>query len=173
MKAIGARAGFALSSLVCIPNASGQENKAVISAVNPAVGPPYLLVLVHQEIQYGKATARQKLEVATARACNRIDVPNSWIALQSLTGPPEALSFAPFDSFDQMEHSVPGWTQLYAAHPDLARMHEEIETLFAIEHTIVAVRRDDLGYRVDHIDLSEAHFIRVIELHLLPVHETV
>ena len=172
MNAIRALAAIVLSSLVCIPNASGQENKAVNSAVNPAVGPPYLLVLVHQEIQYGKATARQKLEVATARACNRIDVPNSWIALQSLTGPREALSFDPFDSFEQMEQSVAGWTQVYAAHPDLARMHEEIEALLASEDTIVAVRRDDLGYRVDHIDLSEAHFMRVIEVHLLPGHES-
>ena len=50
MNAIRALAAIVLSSLVCIPNASGQENKAVNSAVNPAVGPPYLLVLVHQEI---------------------------------------------------------------------------------------------------------------------------
>jgi hypothetical protein len=172
MNAFRAVAAIVLLSLVCVSNASGQENKAVNSALNSAVGPPYLLALVHQEIQYGKATARQKLEIATARACNRIDVPNSWIALQSLTGPREALSFDPFDSFEQMEQSVAGWTQVYAAHPDLARMHEEIDSLLASENTIIAVRRDDLGYRVDHIDLSEAHFMRVVEVHLLPGHES-
>src|SRR5258708_35542367 len=129
MNAIRALAAIVLSSLVCIPNASGQENKAVNSAVNPAVGPPYLLVLVHQEIQYGKATARQKLEIATARACNRIDVPNSWIALQSLTGPRVPLSFDPFGSFEQTDQSGAGWTHVYAPHPDFARLHAEIDSL--------------------------------------------
>src|SRR5260370_36736508 len=140
-------ASIVLLSLVCVPNSSGQGNKPVNSAVNLAVSPPFLLVLVHQEIQYGKTTARQKLEVSIARACNRIDVPNSWIALQSITGPREALSFDPFHSFEQMEQAVAGWPQVYAAHPDLARMQEEVDALLGSENTIVAVRRDDLGYR--------------------------
>jgi hypothetical protein len=171
MNAIRALAAIVLLSLVCASVASGQENKAVNSAVNADVGPPYLLALVHQEIQFGKTAARQKLEVAMTRACNRIDVPNSWIHLQSLTGPREVLFFDPYDSFDQMEQSVAGWSQVYAAHPDLTRMHEEIDALLASENTIVAVRRDDLGYRVDNIDLSEAHFMRVIEVHIFPGHE--
>jgi hypothetical protein len=172
MNAIRALAAIVFLSLACVSIASGQENKPANAAVNPAVAPPYLLVLVHQEIQYGKESARQKLEVATARACNRIEVPNSWIALQSLTGPREALSFDPFDSFEQMEQAVAGWSKVYAAHPDLARMHEEIDALLASEDTIIAVRRDDLGYRVDHIDLSETHFMRVVEVRLLPGHES-
>jgi len=167
MKAVRALTLLLLISLVCVSTARGQDT----SATNPAVVPPNLLLLVRQEIQYGKASARQRLEVAMSLECNRIDVPYSWIELQSLSGPREALFFDPFDSFDQMEESIAVWKKIYAAHPELARMQEQIDSLLASEESIVAVRRDDLGYLADHIDLSAARFMRVVEVRLLPGHE--
>ncbi|PYU72976.1 MAG: hypothetical protein DMG49_06890 [Acidobacteria bacterium] len=157
-----------LLSLAYLSTSRGQDNKTL----NPAPAPPNILLLVHQEIQYGKANARKKLGVAIARACNRLDVPNSWIDLQSLTGPREMLFFDPFDSFEQLEQSLDGWKQIYAAHPDLARMQEEIDSLLTSERTIVAVRRDELGYHADNIDLSETRFMRVVEVRLAPGHES-
>lgn len=171
MNAIRAVAVTVFLSLVCVSNLSGQDNSAANPAVNPAQAPPYLLVLVHQEILYGKATARQRLEVATTRICNRIDAPSSWIDLQSMTGPRQVLFFDPFDSFEQIEQSSAAWAQVYVAHPDLARMQEEIDALLKTENTTIAVRRDDLGYLVDHIDLSKLRFMRVVEVRLLPGHE--
>jgi len=175
MNAIRALAASILLSLVCVSALSAQENRAVEPSVNPptnpAIVPPNLLVLVRQEIQYGKATARQKLEVAVTRLCNRLDVPNSWIDLQSVSGSRDVLFFDPFDSFEQLEQAGASWSQIYAAHPDLVRMQEEIDALLKSEETTIAVRRDDLGYRADHIDLSEARFMRVVEVHLLPGHE--
>jgi hypothetical protein len=171
MNVIRALAATVLFVLVCVPNSSAQDNNAVNPAVSPAFAPPYLLVLVHQEVLYGKATARRKLEVATTRICNRIDVPSSWIDLQSVTGPRQVLFFDPYDSFEQLEQSSAGWGQVYAAHPDLARMQEEIDALLKSEDTTIALRRDDLGYLLDHIDLSETRYMRVVEVHLLPGHE--
>jgi hypothetical protein len=171
MNVIRALAATVLLGLVCVPNSSGQDNNAANPAVSPALAPPYLLVLVHQEVLYGKATARRRLEVATTRICNRIDVPSSWIDLQSVTGPRQVLFFDPYDSFEQLEQSSAGWGQVYAAHPDLARMQEEIDALLKSEDTTIALRRDDLGYLLDHIDLSETRFMRVVEVRLLPGHE--
>jgi hypothetical protein len=171
MNAIRAVAATVLLSLVCVSNVSGQDNSAANPAVNPAHAPPYLLVLVRQEILYGKATARQKLGVATTRIFNRIDAPSSWIDLQSITGPRHVLFFDPFDSFEEIERSSAAWAQVYAAHPDLARLQEEIDALLKTEDTTIAVRRDDLGYLVDHIDLSTTRFMRVVEVRLLPGHE--
>ncbi len=171
MNAIRAVAATIFLSLVCVSNLSGQDNSAANPALDSSHAPPYLLVLVHQEILYGKATARQKLVVATARICNRIDAPNSWIDLQSLTGPRQVLFFDPFDSFEQIEKSSTDWARVYVAHPDLARMQEEIDALLKAEDTTIAVRRDDLGYLVDHIDLSLTRFMRVVEVRLLPGHE--
>jgi len=168
MTVIRRLAAIVLLSLAYSSISLGQDNRTV----NPTPAPPNLLLLVRQEIQYGKANARKKLGVAIARACNRLEVPNSWIDLQSLTGPREALFFDPFDSFEQLEQSFDGWKQIYAAHPDLARMQEEIDSLLTSERTIVAVRRDDLGYHADNIDLSETRFMRVVEVRLAPGHES-
>src|SRR5713226_759837 len=60
MKAFRALAATVFLSLVCVSNLPGQDASEANPAVNPAFAPPYLLVLVHQEILYGKATARQK-----------------------------------------------------------------------------------------------------------------
>lgn len=137
-----------------------------------ATAPPKLVLLVHQQFQFGKAGARQKLEVAMSRACDRLTVPNSWIDLESITGLPEALSFDPFDSFDGVDKAFLAWGQIFAAHPDLARMQGEIDVTLSSQRTLIAVRRDDLGFRVNEIDLSKAHFIRVLEVRLHPGHES-
>ncbi|HEX8763885.1 MAG TPA: hypothetical protein VF740_01940 [Candidatus Acidoferrum sp.] len=148
--------------------ASGQE----IKAANPAAVPPNLLVFVHQEIQPGRTGERQKLEAALSRACNNLDAPSFWIDLQSLTGSRESLFFDLFDSFEHVQESHADWKQFYAAHPDLAKMQEEIDSLVSSERTIIAVRRDDLGYLAENIDLSDARFMRVIEVRLFPGHES-
>ena len=51
-------------------------------------------------------------------------------------------------------------------------MQEEINGLLTSERTFVAERRDDLSYRQETMDLSEARFMRVVELHFSPGHES-
>jgi hypothetical protein len=51
-------------------------------------------------------------------------------------------------------------------------MQEELQALLAAERTIIAVRRDDLGYRPQSIDFSKARFMRVLEVRLNPGHES-
>ncbi len=155
-------------AMAYVSNASGQ----VEDSPNIAGAPPKMLVLVHQEFKFGKAGERQKLSVAISRACEHLDVPNDWIDLQSLTGPPEALSFDPFDSFEQVDTAVAEWGRIFATHPELARMQEELKALLTKERTIIAVRRDDLGYRPQSIDFSKARFMRVLEVRLNPGHES-
>ncbi|HET8922845.1 MAG TPA: hypothetical protein VFN26_07580 [Candidatus Acidoferrum sp.] len=130
--------------------------------------PPQMLVLVHREFVPGKAAERRKLEASVARACNQLVVPNSWIDLESITGPPEALSLDPFDSFDQVEAAFADWMQIFGSRPDLARMQGELDALVSSERTIIAARRDDLGYRPQSIDFSKARFVRVLEVRVFP-----
>lgn len=136
-----------------------------------AGAPPQMLVLVHREFASGKAPERHKLEAAIARTCNQLVVPNSWIDLESLTGSPEALSFDPFDTFEQVEAAYGDWTQIFASHPDLARMQGELDALVSSERTIIAVRRDELGYRPQSIDFSKARFLRVLDVRVIPGRE--
>jgi hypothetical protein len=166
MKPIRSLLGILLwLSLVC--TSSGQEMKAA----NPAAAPPNVLLLVHGEIQPGRAGERQKLLASISRACDRLDAPSFWIDLQSMTGTRETLTFDPFDSFEQLQQAHSGWRQFYAAHTDLAQTQGQIDSLVSSERTIVAVRRDDLGTPAEDIDLSEARFMRVLEVRLFPGHE--
>jgi hypothetical protein len=137
-----------------------------------AGAPPKLLLLVHQEFRSGKANERRKIEAAISRACDQIVVPNSWVDLESISGPPEALSFDPFDSFDEVDAAYADWSRIFAAHPEMARMQEELQTLITAERAIIAIRRDDLGYRPQSIDFSKARFMRILEVRLNPGHES-
>lgn len=154
--------------LGCASIASAQDEPAPITAG----APPKMLLLVHREFQPGKTGERHKLEVAISRACNHLDVPNSWIDLESITGLPEALSFDPFDSFEQVDTAFAEWGRIFATHSEIARMQEELKALVSRESTIIAVRRDDLGYLPQSIDLSKARFMRVLEVRLHPGFES-
>jgi hypothetical protein len=94
-----------------------------------------------------------------------------WIDLQSVTGTPETLSFDPFDSFEQIDDAFLAWPQIFASHPDLARLQGELRALQTSERTIIAVKRSDLSYDAAIIDLSKARFMRVLEVRVRPGHE--
>ena len=157
-----------LLSLAFIPIASAQDNEPA----NPATAPPKLVVLVYQKFPFDKKSERDKVEIATARACDRLTVPNSWIELESITGEPEVLSFDPFDSFAHVEKAFSEWGPLFAAHPELARLQQQISAALASQRTVIAIRREDLSYRANTIDLSKARFMRVLEVRLRPGHES-
>ena len=157
-----------LIALACTSIGFAQEEPSP----NLSGAPPRMLLLVHQEFQPGKSGERHTLAVAISRACSHLDVPNSWIDLESITGPLEALSFDPFDSFEQLDTAFAEWGRIFATHPDLARLQGELRALVSRESTIIAVRRDDLGYRPQSIDFSKARFLRVLEVRLHPGHES-
>jgi len=146
---------------------AGQTKESVESET----APPKLLVLVYQRFSFDKGGDHDKWEIAAARACQKLEVPNSWIVLDSVTGEPEVLSFDPFDSFAQMEKPVAEWGPIYAAHPELGRLQAQINAALVSQRTVIAVRRDDLSYRANRIDLSKARFMRVLEVRLHPGRE--
>ncbi len=163
------RTGFAILLLSLFSGLMARAQSAESSS--GITEPPKLLLLVHQQIKFGREGERAKLGVAIKRACDRISVPNSWIDLESVTGTPETLSFDPFDSFEEIEKAGAAWGQVFTTHPDIARLQEEIKALVTSERAVIAVRRDDLGYRVNTINLALAHAMRVLEVRLHPGHE--
>ena len=133
--------------------------------------PPKLLLLVHQSFPPAKDAARQKLDMAMSRTCEKLNLPNAWIDLEAITGPTERLSFDPFDSFEQMEHAAAEWPKIFAANPEVGRIQEQIQALLVSQHSIVLVRRDDVGYRANTIDLSKARIMRTLEVRVRPGRE--
>jgi hypothetical protein len=106
--------------------------------------PPNFLLLVHQQFRFGSESAREKYEIEIGKACRELSVPNQWIDLQSITGAPEALSFDPFDSFEQLGYASAAWGKINADHPELARLQEEIRKLETGERTTIDVRRSQI-----------------------------
>jgi len=145
---------------------AGQTNEPT-----PETAPPKLLVLVSQKFSFEKASELDQWEIAVARACQKLEVPNPWIVLESVTGEPEVLSFDPFDSFAQLDKPVAEWGKIYAAHPELGRLQAQITAALTSQRTVVALRRDDLSYRANRIDLSKARYMRVLEVRLHPGRE--
>lgn len=156
---------FALSTLFAFPALPGASGQTLPSA------PPNILLLVRQEFKPESESAREKLALELVQACSQLDVPNQWIDLQSITGSPETLSFDPFDSFAAVDDAYAGWAAINAAHPDVARMQDDVRAMELGERTIIAVRRSDLSYQASAIDLSKMHFMRVLEVRLLPGRE--
>lgn len=146
---------------------AGQTKESAESAT----APPKLLVWVYQRFAFDKASDRDQWEIAVARACQNLEVPNSWIVMESITGEPEVLSFDPFDSFAQLERPLAEWGAIYATHPELGRLQAQINAALVSQRTVIAVRRDDLSYRANRIDLSKARFMRVLEVRLHPGRE--
>jgi hypothetical protein len=133
--------------------------------------PPKLLLLVYRQIRFDKESERVKLETAMKHACDRATVPNSWIDLESVTGMTETLSFDPFESFEQIEKAGVAWSQMFAGRSEIARLQVEIKAVVASERTVIAARRDDLGYRVNRINLAQTRAMRLLEVRLNPGHE--
>src|SRR5438132_12304121 len=111
---------------------AGQTKESVESET----APPKLLVLVYQRFSFDKGSDRDKWEIAAARACQKLAVPNSWIVLESVTGEPEVLSFDPFDSFAQLEKPLAEWGQIFATHPELGRLQAQINAARSEERRV-------------------------------------
>lgn len=154
-------------ALICAGGAAGQTK----DPASAETAPPKLAVLVYQRFPLDKTVASGKALAAAARACANLDVPNSWIVMDSVTGEPEVLSFDPFDSFAHVNKAFAEWGPIYAAHPDLGKAQAQIMGALQSQHTIIAVRRDDLSYRASRINLSKARFLRVLEVRLHPGRE--
>jgi len=133
--------------------------------------PPNILLLVHQEFKPENEAAHEKLALDLVDACSQLEVPNQWIALQSITGAPETLSFDSFETFADVDDAYAGWAGINSAHPDVARMQQDVRAMELHERTIIAVRRGDLSYQASNIDLSKARFMRLLEVRLLPGRE--
>ncbi|HEX8764618.1 MAG TPA: hypothetical protein VF740_05625 [Candidatus Acidoferrum sp.] len=154
-------------ALICAGSAAGQ----IKEPASPETDPPKLAVLVYQRFPFDKMAASGKALAAAARACANLEVPNSWIVMDSVTGEPEVLSFDPFDSFARINQAFAEWGPLYATHPELGKAQAQILGALQSQRTIVAVRRDDLSYRANRIALSKARFLRVLEVRLHPGRE--
>lgn len=137
----------------------------------PAGAPPKILLLVYQQILPGKAGERQRLEADTSRRFDELNVPITWIELEAVTGPPQALFFDPANSLAELDRAGTMLASTFATHPELAEQQQQIEERLASSKTVVVVRRDELGVGVERIDLTKARYLRITLVSLRPGQE--
>lgn len=133
--------------------------------------PPKVLLLVQQQMLPGKAAERQRLEVETSRRFDEFNVPITWIELEAVTGPPRALFFDPASSLEELDRAGAMLANVFSARPELAQQQQQIEERLASSRTVVAVRRDELSFGAERIDLTKARYLRITVVSLRPGRE--
>src|SRR5437899_1097963 len=139
---------------------------------SPAGAPPKFLNMVHVGLKPGRGFAYAGIEAAIARGYSAAKVEVYWLTSRSLTGPSEFLYLNFFNSFEEYEALFAKVGVALAAHPEILQMQERLQQENgSSEQTTIAVRRDDLGYRVGSIDFSKMRRLRIREFHVRPGHD--
>ena len=145
-----------------------QENGADLAKA----GPPKFLNMIHQELKPGRIGTYDELETSIARIYNRENVPVFWVALESITGPPEVLYLNLYDSSEEMAKAMDALNAGLAAHPELVQMQDRLlQENTSNGTTVLGVRRDDMGYRSNTIDFSKMRALRVSTVFAHPGYE--
>ncbi|MBZ5554980.1 MAG: hypothetical protein LAO21_19870 [Acidobacteriia bacterium] len=132
---------------------------------------PKILLVVYEQTKPGSAAARRKLGLDAADAYERYDIPVHFIAMEAVTGAAGTLWLDPFDSFDAAEKASAAITDANSRHAELVRTQQMIDELVTRQTTLTALRRDDLGYHADAVDLSKARYLRILVARVAPGHE--
>jgi len=122
---------------------------------------PSTLLLYRADLLSGKETAYEQTESEIVSAYADAKIPIYWSALQAVTGSPHVLYFDGFDNFADIEKSGADLAQGLDAHPEIGSLQQKLADLVAATRTVLAFRRDDLGYRLNKIDLAKASYVRV------------
>src|SRR5438270_5418682 len=122
---------------------------------------PSTLLLYRADLYSGKETAYAETETQIVQSYADAKIPIYWSALQSVTGSPHILYFDGFDNFADIEKSGADLAQGLDAHPEITTLQQKLTDFVSATRTALAFRRDDLGYRLNKIDLARANYVRV------------
>ena len=140
----------------CLPVAAQNVTPTPETGVTPST-----LLLYRADLISGKETAYEQTESQIVSAYADAKIPIYWSALQAVTGSPHVLYFNGFDNFADIEKSGADLAQGLDAHPEIGGLQQKLADLVASTRTVLAFRRDDLGYRLNKIDLAKANYVRV------------
>lgn len=122
---------------------------------------PSTLLLYRADLISGKEATYERTESQIVSAYGDAKIPIYWSALEAVTGSPHVLYFNGFDNFADIEKSGADLAQGLDAHPEIGTLQQQLTDLVASTRTVLAFRRDDLGYRLNKIDLAKANYVRV------------
>jgi hypothetical protein len=157
---------FVIPAFVCTMMA--EDNTATVSKT----GPPKFLNMVHQQLKPGRSGAYDELETSLARIYNRENLPIFWLELESMTGPSEVLYLHFFDSAEEMGKATEALSAGLTADPKLKEMQDRLlQDNISSATSVLAVRRDDLGYRANSMDFSKMRMLHLTTIFGHPGYE--
>jgi putative drug/metabolite transporter DUF486 len=159
-----------LATLLMLTTSFSASTQTVTPSPETGVTPNALL-LFRADLIAGKEAAYAQTEAEIVRGYISAKIPAYWLALQSTTGTPHVLYFDGFDSFAAVEQSGGEIAQGLSADPEVASLQQKLQDYVSATQTVLAFRRDDLGYRLNKIDLAAARYVRVSILQFRPGYE--
>jgi hypothetical protein len=132
---------------------------------------PNTLLFYRADLIPGKEAANAQTEEEIVRGYASAKIPAYWLALQATTSSPHVVYFDGFDSFAAIEQAETALAEGLDTHPKLASLQQKLQEYVSATRTVMAFRRDDLGYRLNKIDLAKARFVRISILQFRPGYE--
>lgn len=142
-----------------------------VSAQSPEPPPPAVLQIGREWIKPGKGIAHHRLEADWTRALIQANAPGVMLAIESVTGQPEAWFIFPYGSWADYEKAGTITNTTPALTAITARFTESETDLLSDQRTMVATFREDLSYRAPNVPpLATMRFFSITRTQVRPGH---
>jgi len=143
----------------------------ILAQEHPPSGPPKVLVIVREEVKPGRGPAHEKVEAAWARAFSKGKYPAHYIAMTSVSGPNQAWFVEGHDSLASTEQAEQFIEKNAALKAEIDQIQRQDGELLAGSRSIVAVYREELGYRATGVNIGQMRYFYVTTVRVRPGHQ--
>lgn len=131
---------------------------------------PNMITIVREEVKTGRAAEHAKIEAGWPAAYEKAKSPDYYLALVSMTGPPEAWYVTPYESHKAIGDSLKREDADPVLTAELARLSRADAEVLNGVRTLQAMARKDLSYGA-YPTLSKARFFEMTWFRVRPGHE--
>jgi len=168
---VSAIAASAFSAWIAVAALSHAAVRPAAKA-RPTPTPPKILNVVRQQLKRGAVRTYESIEASIVKAYEHAHVPISWTCLQSKTDASDILYLNTAESLDEWTEKVARLTQALAAHPELGKLTDRLQTLGGSPPTsTLTTRREDLAYDRTDVDLRTMKALRLTVFEVTAGHE--
>lgn len=129
--------------------------------------PPKVLQIIREQVKPGRAAAHEKVELGWPKAWAKANWPNGWIAMTSVSGPPEAWFLNAWASYAAMEKDREDTDKNAALKAENDQLSAQDGDLLTGTTNILASYREDLSYR-PNINVGKMRYFAVTTYRVNP-----
>lgn len=135
---------------------------------SPADDPAKVIRIFREEVKPGRAAAHEKNESAWAQAFARAGYGAHYVALTSMSGPPEAWFIEPHDTFASIEKADKDVEKNAALVAEVEALSARDGDLLSASRGLMARYREDLSYRPSPVGLGKVRYVGVFSERVKP-----